>query len=104
MSATPGVDEAARGRSRLLSADAGAGQSRRLRQVIVIVATLLSLFPVYFMTVSAFKTKSRVPGQQVGPAAQPILDNFTTAFAGEKFFIRFANSTDPDRRRRWSSR
>ena len=29
-----------------------------LRQLIVIFVTLLSLFPVYFMAVSAFKTKS----------------------------------------------
>ena len=39
-----------------------------LRQAIVIFATLLSLFPVYFMAVSAFKTKSQYLDQQVGAA------------------------------------
>jgi len=29
-----------------------------IRQGIVIFATLLALFPIYFMVVSAFKTKS----------------------------------------------
>jgi len=63
------------------------------RQVVVIFATLLSLFPIYFMTVSAFKTKSEYIANKWGLPAAPILDNFATAFSGEKFFIRFANST-----------
>lgn len=64
-----------------------------VRQVIVILATLLSLFPVYFMAVSAFKTKSEYIANKWGLPLAPILDNFSTAFAGEKFFIRFVNST-----------
>lgn len=63
------------------------------RQAIVILATLLSLFPVYFMAVSAFKTKSEYIANKWGLPLEPILDNFATAFAGEKFFIRFVNST-----------
>ena len=63
------------------------------RQVVVIFATLLSLFPIYFMTVSAFKTKSEYIANKWGLPAAPILDNFATAFSGEKFFIRFTNST-----------
>lgn len=63
------------------------------RQAIVILATLLSLFPVYFMAVSAFKTKSEYIANKWGLPLEPILDNFSTAFAGEKFFIRFVNST-----------
>ena len=64
-----------------------------IRQGIVILATLLSLFPVYFMVVSAFKTKSEYIGNKFGLPQAVFFDNFVTAFAGEKFFIRFANST-----------
>lgn len=63
------------------------------RQVIVILATLMSLFPVYFMAVSAFKTKGEYIANKWGLPLAPILDNFATAFAGEKFFIRFVNSS-----------
>lgn len=63
------------------------------RQGIVIFATLLSLFPVYFMTVSAFKTKAEYISDKFGPPDSLYWANFSTAVAGEKFFIRFANST-----------
>ena len=64
-----------------------------VRQLMVIFATLLSLFPVYFMAVSAFKTKGDYLDNKWSLPASPILSNFATAFAGEKFFIRFVNST-----------
>jgi ABC-type glycerol-3-phosphate transport system permease component len=64
-----------------------------LRQITLIAATLLSLFPIYFMTVSAFKTKSEYIADKFGLPQAWILSNFDTALAGEKFFIRFANST-----------
>jgi raffinose/stachyose/melibiose transport system permease protein len=63
------------------------------RQSALLFATLLSLFPVYFMTVSAFKTKSEYITNKWGLPAGLNLDNFNTALAGEKFFLRFANST-----------
>jgi ABC-type glycerol-3-phosphate transport system permease component len=63
------------------------------RQVIVLMATFMSLFPVYFMTVSAFKTKTEYLENKWGLPQTLFLGNFTTAFAGEKFFTRFANST-----------
>ena len=62
------------------------------KQVMVIAATLLALFPVYFMVVSAFKTKSQYLENKWGLPLQPVLENFATAFAGEKFLLRFANS------------
>lgn len=65
---------------------------RSIRQVIVILATLLSLFPIYFMIVSAFKNKDAYIANKWGLPTALILDNFVTAFSGEKFFIRFANS------------
>jgi ABC-type glycerol-3-phosphate transport system permease component len=64
-----------------------------VRQILVIFATLLSLFPVYFMVVSALKTKSEYIANKWGLPASLYLRNFETALAGEKFFMRFANST-----------
>lgn len=66
---------------------------RIARQVVVIAFTLLSLFPVYFMVVSSFKSKSDYLANKFSLPLRPILDNFSTAFAGEKFLMRFANST-----------
>jgi raffinose/stachyose/melibiose transport system permease protein len=63
-----------------------------VRQVLVFSATLLSLFPVYFMTVSAFKTKAEYLANKWGLPPSLIFSNFNTALAGEKFFMRFANS------------
>jgi ABC-type glycerol-3-phosphate transport system permease component len=62
------------------------------RQAIVLFATLLSLFPVYFMTVSAFKSKSEYLANKWGLPEGLLWNNFAVAQAGEKFFIRFANS------------
>ncbi len=64
-----------------------------IRQASVILATIISLFPVYFMAVSSFKTKSEYIQNKWGLPSSLFLDNFDTALAGEKFFIRFANST-----------
>jgi len=66
---------------------------RFFRQAIVLFATLLSLFPVYFMTVSAFKSKSEYIANKWGLPKNLIWNNFVNAQAGEKFFNRFANST-----------
>lgn len=65
---------------------------RLSRQAIVIFATLLSLYPVYFMTVSAFKSKSEYISDKWGLPDQLLWDNFVKSLAGEKFFNRFANS------------
>ncbi len=65
---------------------------RLSRQAIVLFATVLSLFPVYFMTVSAFKSKSEYIANKWGLPDSLIWNNFAVAQAGEKFFIRFANS------------
>lgn len=83
-----GGDLVMNGRDRLLQ-----WAATGTRQLTVLLATLLSLFPVYFMAVSAFKTKTEYLSNKWGFPQSPILNNFVTAFAGEKFFIRFANST-----------
>ncbi len=63
-----------------------------VRQVLVVSATVLSLFPVYFMTVSAFKTKAEYLANKWGLPPSLNWANFNVALAGEKFFLRFANS------------
>jgi ABC-type glycerol-3-phosphate transport system permease component len=63
------------------------------RQILVIFATLLALFPIYFMTVSALKTKSEYIANKWGLPISLTFKNFDTALAGEKFLLRFANST-----------
>jgi len=63
------------------------------RQGLVILASIISLFPVYFMIVSSFKTKTEYIQNKWGLPSSLYLNNFNTALAGEKFFIRFANST-----------
>ncbi len=63
-----------------------------VRQILVVFATLLSLFPVYFMTVSSFKTKAEYLANKWGLPSSLDLANFNVALAGEKFFMRFANS------------
>ncbi len=63
-----------------------------LRQVVVLFFTVLSLFPVYFMAVSALKSKAEYLENKFNLPPHPIIDNFLTAFAGEKFLIRFTNS------------
>jgi ABC-type glycerol-3-phosphate transport system permease component len=62
------------------------------RQAVVIFFTVVALFPVYFMAVSAFKTKEQYLANKWGLPLQPVLTNFATAFAGDKFLLRFANS------------
>jgi ABC-type glycerol-3-phosphate transport system permease component len=64
-----------------------------VRQVLVIAATLVVLFPIYFMVVSAFKTQSGYMANLWGLPHSLFLDNFNIALAGGKFFQRFANST-----------
>ena len=63
------------------------------RQSAVILATLLSLFPIYFMAVSAFKSKAEYIANKWGLPSGLSWNNFNTALAGEKFFLRTANST-----------
>lgn len=62
------------------------------RQAILIVATLTSLFPVYFMVVSSFKTKSQYLAGKWNLPWPPTLENFGTAIAGENFASRLTSS------------
>lgn len=67
--------------------------SGAVRQILVIGATLLVLFPIYFMVVSSFKTQPECMANLWGLPHALHLDNFTIALAGGEFFRRLANST-----------
>ena len=63
------------------------------RQFWVVGATLIVFFPIYFMLTSSFKTQAEYTVNKFGLPLKFYLDNFNTALAGDKFFLRFANST-----------
>ena len=64
-----------------------------LRQVIMLAMVFAVLYPVYFMTVSAFKLKIEYVNNKLGLPIQPVLTNFVEAFRGKTFLIWFRNST-----------
>jgi raffinose/stachyose/melibiose transport system permease protein len=64
-----------------------------VRQVLVIAATLMVLFPIYFMVVSAFKSQAEYLVNLWGLPHILHLDNFNIAVAGGAFYRRLANST-----------
>jgi ABC-type glycerol-3-phosphate transport system permease component len=63
-----------------------------IRQIWVVIATLIVLFPIYFMLVSSFKTEAEYSANKWGLPHGLDWNNFTTALAGNKFPLRFANS------------
>jgi ABC-type glycerol-3-phosphate transport system permease component len=64
-----------------------------IRQIWMVMATVVVLFPIYFMIVSSFKTQAEYIVNKWGLPQALLLDNFVTALAGTEFFRRFANST-----------
>jgi ABC-type glycerol-3-phosphate transport system permease component len=64
-----------------------------IRQIWMVLATVVVLFPIYFMIVSSFKTQAEYIVNKWGLPQVLLLDNFVTALAGTEFFRRFANST-----------
>jgi ABC-type glycerol-3-phosphate transport system permease component len=63
-----------------------------IRQIWVVGATLIVFFPIYFMLISSFKTQAEYTANKFGLPHTLFLSNFSTALAGDKFFLRFANS------------
>jgi ABC-type glycerol-3-phosphate transport system permease component len=94
MSSTPSLEQPAVSAERASAARFHLGRIAGgiTRQAVVIFFTVVALFPVYFMAVSAFKTKDQYLANKWGLPLQPVLTNFATAFAGDKFLLRFANS------------
>jgi ABC-type glycerol-3-phosphate transport system permease component len=62
------------------------------RQIPAVAATLLVLFPIYFMVVTSFKTQAEYIANKWGLPHALLLENFDTALAGGMIFVRFANS------------
>ncbi len=62
------------------------------KQVLLVFFCLLCLFPLYFLLVTAFKTRGEYLSNLFGVPQAPILDNFVTVFRGKRFLLWFANS------------
>jgi len=64
-----------------------------VKQLILILFSVLCLFPMYYMFVTAFKAQSEYLVNRIGPIFEPVLDNFKTGMANQKFPRWFLNST-----------
>jgi ABC-type glycerol-3-phosphate transport system permease component len=62
------------------------------KQLLLVLFSLLCLFPLYFLLVTAFKTKAEYLTNLFGVPLAPILDNFVIVFRGKRFLLWFANS------------
>ncbi len=62
------------------------------KQLLLFVFSLLCLFPLYYLFVTAFKTKAEYLTNLFGTPLAPILSNFVTVFRGRRFLLWFANS------------
>ena len=74
----------------------GTTSSRILRngwkQVLLALFSLLCLFPLYYLLVTAFKTRAEYLTNLFGVPLRPIVENFITVFRGKRFLLWFANS------------
>lgn len=62
------------------------------KQVLLAVFTVLCLFPLYWLAVTAFKSRPEYLASLFGLPRHPVLDNFVTVFRGKRFLLWFANS------------
>ncbi|HZO50855.1 MAG TPA: carbohydrate ABC transporter permease [Gaiellaceae bacterium] len=62
-----------------------------IKHAVLLLATVLALFPVYVMVTAAFKTQRSFLDHPWSPLASPSLDGFRTAL-GDQFPRWFANS------------
>lgn len=75
--------------SRILSArEPGA----LLKQVIMILAVLLVIIPVYYILITSLKTSADYAANKTGLPTEFYLGNITTALRSGRFFLWFANS------------
>ncbi|MCL5985658.1 MAG: carbohydrate ABC transporter permease [Actinobacteria bacterium] len=63
-----------------------------LKHSIMIIAVLITIYPIYFMIMTSFKTKMDYVTNKIGLPKEFILTNFTAAFEGKTFLIWFMNS------------
>lgn len=64
-----------------------------IQKLILLFWTVLALFPVYFMVVTAFKTQNDYVANKFGLPSTFSLNNFQTVFAQDNFYRWFINST-----------
>ena len=62
------------------------------KQLLLLLFSLLCLFPLYYLFVTAFKTKAEYLTNLFSVPLAPILSNFVTVFRGRRFLLWFANS------------
>ena len=68
------------------------GVGRILRQVVLVVATVLALYPVFFMVATALKDRSEYLENQLGLPWPLYLGNFSEALRGGTFLLWVKNS------------
>jgi ABC-type glycerol-3-phosphate transport system permease component len=62
------------------------------KQVLLVLFSLLCLFPLYYLLVTAFKTRAEYLTNLFGIPLHPLMENFVTVFRGKRFLLWFANS------------
>lgn len=62
------------------------------KQLLLAAFSLLCLFPLYFLFVTAFKTRGEYLTNLFGVPLSPMLDNFVTVFRGRRFLLWILNS------------
>jgi ABC-type glycerol-3-phosphate transport system permease component len=62
------------------------------KQALLVLFSLLCLFPLYWLIVTAFKGKAEYLNNLFGVPLAPVLDNFVTVFRGKRFLLWFLNS------------
>ena len=68
------------------------GIGKILRQVVLVVATVLALYPVFFMVATALKDRSEYLENQLGLPWPLYLGNFSEALRGGTFLLWVKNS------------
>jgi ABC-type glycerol-3-phosphate transport system permease component len=66
---------------------------RALSIALLAFASLVALFPLYFLFVTALKGQAEFVRNQLGPPMQPLLSSFAKAFGGREIPLWFLNST-----------
>jgi ABC-type glycerol-3-phosphate transport system permease component len=63
-----------------------------VQQTVLLFLTLLALFPIYFMVVTAFKNQNDYISNKFGLPSAVTFENFRTVFGQHNFFLWFGNS------------
>ncbi len=63
-----------------------------VRHGLLVGFSMLSLLPIYFMLVNAFKTKQEYLGNRLAPPQQPVLTSLSDAMAGGDLYLWLLNS------------